>query len=96
MSLSYTIHYGPKKKSGIVQRQKPVGVIVAGIILSAAALFSWARPAQAEALRLRLFPWTSPEVKAAVNRFTADVSQGQPIKEAFGTLLLEIVDDHAG
>ena len=94
MYLSYTIHYGPKKKCVIIPRQKPLGMIIAGLILSAAALFSWARPAQAEALRLRLFPWTSPDVKEAVTRFAADVSQGQPVKEAFGWMLLEIVDDN--
>lgn len=91
--MSYSISYGPEKRTVTRHGKKNWGIILCTAILSAAALFVWLKPAEAVELQHRLFPWTQPWVREAFSVFTERVSGGEPLEDAFGEFCRDILHE---
>ena len=90
--MSYRISYGPK--TPIKYRSpKPVRKKLALLTAIAAVLILTviAFPAQAQALKHKLLPWTTPESKAAISTMLADIEAGVSYEDAIAAFCAEII-----
>lgn len=90
--MSYRISYGPKTPIKY-QLPRPVNkkfvmlTAIAAILILAVIAF----PTQAQALKHKLLPWTTPESKAAISTMLTDIEQGVSYEDAITAFCAEII-----
>ncbi len=90
--MSYRISYGsktPKKYYKPKLRKTPL--IISAALLCGIFIIHICFPVQTQEIKYKLFPWTTPESKVAINTMLTDIQEGASYEEAITAFCREIL-----
>lgn len=91
--MSYRISYGPKTPKRYYRpKLRKMPLILSAAVLCSMFIINICFPAQTQAIKHKLLPWTTPESKAAISTMLNDIQEGASYEDAITAFCREILN----